>query len=85
MASVEQVAPEQATGEHQRRTRASRSRTRRPARSSRTVPDMSADEVRAMAEKARRVQPGWEALGFEGRGRVLLRAQKWLHRQRASA
>ena len=43
-----------------------------------TVPDLSADEVRAMAEKARRVQPGWEALGFEGRGRVLLRAQKWL-------
>jgi acyl-CoA reductase-like NAD-dependent aldehyde dehydrogenase len=31
-----------------------------------------------MAEKARRVQPGWEALGFDGRGRVLLRAQRWL-------
>src|SRR3954467_15079404 len=42
------------------------------------VPDLSADEVREMARRARAAQPGWEALGFEGRGRVLLRAQKWL-------
>ena len=49
-----------------------------------TVPNMGADEVRAMAERGRAVQPAWEALGFEGRGRVLLRAQKWLidHRER---
>ena len=31
-----------------------------------------------MAERARAAQPGWEAFGFEGRARVLLRAQKWL-------
>ena len=43
-----------------------------------TVPDLSADEVRAMAAKARQVQPGWEALGFEGRARILQRAQRWI-------
>src|SRR3954454_24839157 len=42
------------------------------------VPDMSADQVRELVAKARAAQPAWEALGFEGRGRVLLRAQKWL-------
>src|SRR6185436_10300872 len=43
-----------------------------------TVPDMSPDEVKAMVAKARAAQPGWEALGFAGRGRVMRRAQKWL-------
>ena len=31
-----------------------------------------------MAARGRAAQPEWEAFGFEGRGRVLLRAQKWL-------
>src|SRR3954470_4379573 len=43
-----------------------------------TVPDMTADQVRELAAKARAAQPGWEAMGFEGRGRILLRCQKWL-------
>jgi acyl-CoA reductase-like NAD-dependent aldehyde dehydrogenase len=43
-----------------------------------TVPDLGPDAVARMAARARSAQPGWEALGFEGRGRVLLRAQKWL-------
>ena len=43
-----------------------------------SVPDLTAAEVRELAIKGRAAQPGWEALGFEGRGRVLLRAQKWL-------
>jgi acyl-CoA reductase-like NAD-dependent aldehyde dehydrogenase len=43
-----------------------------------TVPDLTGDEVREIAAKARAAQPGWEALGFEGRGRILLRAQKWV-------
>jgi acyl-CoA reductase-like NAD-dependent aldehyde dehydrogenase len=43
-----------------------------------TVPDMSAEEVAQLAARGRAAQPGWEALGFDGRGRVLLRAQKWL-------
>jgi acyl-CoA reductase-like NAD-dependent aldehyde dehydrogenase len=44
----------------------------------RTVPACSPEEVRALAVRAREAQPAWEALGFEGRGRVLRRAQKWL-------
>src|SRR3954454_586022 len=44
----------------------------------RTLPITAPDEVRAMAERARAAQPGWEALGFEGRGRVLRRMQKWV-------
>jgi acyl-CoA reductase-like NAD-dependent aldehyde dehydrogenase len=42
------------------------------------VPSLSAEDVAELARKGRAAQPGWEALGFEGRGRVLLRAQKWL-------
>jgi acyl-CoA reductase-like NAD-dependent aldehyde dehydrogenase len=43
-----------------------------------TVPDLGADAVAEMAARGREAQPSWEAFGFEGRGRVLLRAQKWL-------
>ena len=42
------------------------------------VPDLSAEQVREMAKRARAAQPGWEALGFAGRARVMLRMQKWL-------
>src|ERR1051325_11267360 len=44
----------------------------------RTLPLTTADDVRAVAEPARAAQRGWEALGFEGRGRVLRRMQKWV-------
>src|SRR5919197_759083 len=44
----------------------------------RTLPVTSPADVQAMAERARAAQPGWEALGFEGRGRVLRRMQKWV-------
>jgi acyl-CoA reductase-like NAD-dependent aldehyde dehydrogenase len=43
-----------------------------------TVPDLSAADVAELAAAGRAAQPGWEALGFEGRARVMLRAQKWL-------
>jgi len=43
-----------------------------------TVPLMGADEVKATVERARLAQPGWEAMGFEGRARVLRRAQRWV-------
>jgi acyl-CoA reductase-like NAD-dependent aldehyde dehydrogenase len=43
-----------------------------------TVPDLGAEAVAEMAARGRAAQPGWEAFGFEGRSRVLLRAQKWL-------
>ena len=44
----------------------------------RTVPDLSAEDVAAMAARGRKAQPEWDAYGFDGRARVLLRAQKWL-------
>jgi acyl-CoA reductase-like NAD-dependent aldehyde dehydrogenase len=43
-----------------------------------SVPVLSVDEVADVVARARAAQPGWEALGFEGRGRILRRAQKWL-------
>jgi acyl-CoA reductase-like NAD-dependent aldehyde dehydrogenase len=42
------------------------------------VPDLTAAQVAELARAARAAQPGWQALGYEGRGRVLRRAQKWL-------
>ena len=42
------------------------------------VPDLDAAAVAEMAARARAAQPQWEAYGFEARGRILLRAQKWL-------
>jgi acyl-CoA reductase-like NAD-dependent aldehyde dehydrogenase len=43
-----------------------------------TVPLQGPDELDAMAQRARIAQPGWEAMGFDERGRVLRRAQKWM-------
>jgi acyl-CoA reductase-like NAD-dependent aldehyde dehydrogenase len=43
-----------------------------------TVPDLDAAAVAALAKRARAAQPGWEAIGFQSRGRILRRAQKWL-------
>jgi acyl-CoA reductase-like NAD-dependent aldehyde dehydrogenase len=44
----------------------------------RTLPVISPQEVSEMVARARAAQPAWEALGFEGRGRILRRAQKWI-------
>jgi acyl-CoA reductase-like NAD-dependent aldehyde dehydrogenase len=43
-----------------------------------TVPVQGAEELRAMAARARQAQPQWEAIGFEGRARIMRRAQKWM-------
>jgi acyl-CoA reductase-like NAD-dependent aldehyde dehydrogenase len=43
-----------------------------------TVPTLGPEQVQELAAVARAAQPGWEALGFEGRGRVLRRAQQWM-------
>ena len=43
-----------------------------------TIPVQGADELAAMAARAREAQPQWEAIGFEGRGRIMRRAQKWM-------
>jgi acyl-CoA reductase-like NAD-dependent aldehyde dehydrogenase len=43
-----------------------------------TVPDVGAEELARIAASAREAQRPWEALGFEGRGEILRRAQRWL-------
>jgi acyl-CoA reductase-like NAD-dependent aldehyde dehydrogenase len=43
-----------------------------------SVPALSVEDVAGVVERARSAQPGWEALGFEGRGVILRRAQKWV-------
>lgn len=42
------------------------------------VPDMTAQDVAELARRGRDAQPGWEALGFDGRALVLKRMQRWL-------
>ena len=42
------------------------------------IPVMGAAEIQALAARARQAQPGWEAMGFDGRAKVLRRAQKWM-------
>jgi acyl-CoA reductase-like NAD-dependent aldehyde dehydrogenase len=42
------------------------------------IPVLGTDEVAALAARAREAQPAWEAVGFEGRARVLRRAQQWM-------
>jgi acyl-CoA reductase-like NAD-dependent aldehyde dehydrogenase len=46
------------------------------------VPAMSTDQVAALAARARRAQPAWEAAGFAVRERVFRRAQRWLRDNR---
>jgi acyl-CoA reductase-like NAD-dependent aldehyde dehydrogenase len=41
------------------------------------VPKIAADAVAGLVARARAAQPAWEALGFDGRAKVLRRAQKW--------
>src|SRR4051812_26586735 len=43
-----------------------------------TVPHLDAGDVALAAARARIAQPGWEALGFDGRARVLRRGCKWV-------
>ena len=43
-----------------------------------SVRKMAPGEVGPMVARARAAQPGWEALGFEGRAQVFRRAQRWV-------
>jgi acyl-CoA reductase-like NAD-dependent aldehyde dehydrogenase len=43
-----------------------------------SVPAIGPEDVAGLVERARAAQPGWAALGFDGRARVLRRAQKWI-------
>ena len=42
------------------------------------VPDLDAEAIAELARRGRAAQPAWEALGFEGRARVMRRMQGWL-------
>src|SRR3954447_5620507 len=42
------------------------------------VPDLDDAQVAELARKGRAAQPGWEALGFEARGDVMLAMRNWL-------
>jgi acyl-CoA reductase-like NAD-dependent aldehyde dehydrogenase len=41
-----------------------------------TVPEIEPEELAALVERGREAQPGWEALGFEGRAEELLAARR---------
>src|ERR1700742_3669693 len=43
-----------------------------------TVPVLGVEELEGMALRARQAQPQWEAIGFDGRARIMRRAQKWM-------
>src|SRR4051812_31031843 len=43
-----------------------------------TIPVTPPDAVAEVVAKARAAQPAWEEMGFEGRSKILRRAQKWL-------
>ncbi|MGH2871950.1 MAG: aldehyde dehydrogenase family protein [Solirubrobacteraceae bacterium] len=43
-----------------------------------SVPLLGSAEIHELAIRVRRAQPQWQAIGFEGRARVMRRAQKWL-------
>jgi acyl-CoA reductase-like NAD-dependent aldehyde dehydrogenase len=43
-----------------------------------SLPVTSPEDVRLLVDRARSAQPAWEAMGFEGRARVLRRMQKWI-------
>jgi acyl-CoA reductase-like NAD-dependent aldehyde dehydrogenase len=74
--TTEQATPQDATNGQP----ASRIEVRNPAtgESVASVPALSVADVAGVVARARAAQPGWEALGFEGRGAILRRAQKWL-------
>src|SRR3954469_9458640 len=46
------------------------------------VPDLNAQQVAELAQRARTAQPGWEALGFEGRAEVFREMRRWLVQNR---
>jgi acyl-CoA reductase-like NAD-dependent aldehyde dehydrogenase len=46
------------------------------------VEDMSAAKVEALVTRARLAQPGWEAMGFEGRGDVMYELRHWIVQNR---
>ena len=46
------------------------------------VPKVGPEQVEEMVARARAAQPAWEALGYEGRARVMFAARRWLIQNR---
>src|SRR3954452_21426531 len=46
------------------------------------VPDLGPEQVKELAQKARVAQPGWDALGFDGRAQVFREMRRWLVQNR---
>jgi len=46
------------------------------------VPKVAASAMEGIVARARAAQPAWEALGFEGRARVMYEARRWLVQNR---
>ena len=46
------------------------------------VDDMGPEQIKAIVQRARRAQPAWEALGFEGRAEVMLELRHWFVQNR---
>src|SRR3954465_4893545 len=44
----------------------------------RTVPVVAPEAVAELVARGRAAQPAWEALGYDGREKLLRRAQKWI-------
>ncbi len=76
MASVEQQTPVNTNGASSPKTIG----VENPATGAliTTIPILASAEIEQMASRARAAQPGWAAAGFEQRGKVLRRAQKWM-------
>ena len=74
-AMTEQAAPSGAGGQPSPRIEVTNPAT---GESIASVRALSVHDVAAVVARARAAQPAWEALGFEGRGAILRRAQKWL-------
>ncbi len=43
-----------------------------------TIPVLGSDEIAEMVKRAQAAQPAWDAMGFQERGRIMRRAQKWM-------
>jgi acyl-CoA reductase-like NAD-dependent aldehyde dehydrogenase len=43
-----------------------------------TVPDLGAERVKALVDRARAAQAAWQALGFDGRAEIMYELRRWL-------
>ncbi|HSO99276.1 MAG TPA: aldehyde dehydrogenase family protein [Solirubrobacteraceae bacterium] len=75
MATAEQQAPDRGNGASSASIPVENPATGETITS---VPTIGAEQIAEMAARARAAQPAWESLGFEHRGRIMRRAQKWM-------